>query len=53
MGDIGERAILDLAVLAIAFAQQVGRRRVAIGDLGYVHAYIICVLIGIARQLLQ
>jgi len=32
MRDVGQRALLDLAVLAIALAQQIGRRRIAIGD---------------------
>ena len=40
MGDIGERAILDSSILTIAFAGQIGRRRVAIGNLCHVHAYI-------------
>ena len=41
MGDVGERAILDPSVLAIAFAEQIGRRRVAIGNPCHVHVYII------------
>src|SRR5215469_5642148 len=41
MGDVGEGASLDFAVLAVGFAQEDGGRGVAIGDSGDVHAYII------------
>ena len=43
MGEIGQGAILDLPVLAIAFAQQIGRRRVSVGDRGDVHVDIILI----------
>ena len=39
MGEVGERACLDVCALAVAFAQQGGWRRGAIGDIGNVHAY--------------
>ena len=41
MGDIGEGASLDFAVLTVGFAQEDGGRGVAVGDGGDVHAYII------------
>ena len=41
MRDIGERASLDFAVLAIGFAKEDGGRGLAVGDGGHVHAYII------------
>src|SRR5208337_4528638 len=37
VGDIGERARLDLASLAIALTQQDGGRRIAVGNARYVH----------------
>jgi hypothetical protein len=37
IGDVGERARLDLAALAIAFAQQDGGRRIAVGNARDVH----------------
>jgi len=37
IGDVGERARLDLAAFAIALAQQDGRRRIAVGDARDVH----------------
>ena len=39
LGQIGQGAGFDLAVLAVAFAQQDSGRGVAVGDAGYVHAY--------------
>ena len=35
--DIGKRALLDLAVLAIGLAQQIGGRRAAVWDAIHVH----------------
>ena len=43
MGEIGHGSIPDLPVLAVTFAEQVGRRRVPVGDLGHVHVDIICI----------
>src|SRR5467141_3409230 len=37
IGQIGERALLDLVAVAIAFAQQDRRRRIAIGNALDVH----------------
>jgi hypothetical protein len=37
IGDVGERARLDLASLAIALAQEDSRRRIAVRDAGDVH----------------
>ena len=39
LGEIGEGASLDLAVLAIALAQQDSEGRAAVGDGGNVHDY--------------
>ena len=39
LGEIGEGASLDLAVLAIALAQQDSGGRAAVGDGGNVHDY--------------
>ncbi len=41
---VGQGAVLHLAVFAIAFAQQVGRWRVAIGDFSDVHADIVSII---------
>jgi hypothetical protein len=41
MGEVGEGARLDFAVLAIGFAQEDGGRGVAVRHCGHVHAYII------------
>src|SRR5215469_17570934 len=41
MGDVGEGASLDFAVLTVRLAQEDGGRGVAVGDGGDVHAYII------------
>ena len=45
LGDVGDGADIDLAVLAIAPADQLGRRRFAVGYPGDIHAYIITLLI--------
>lgn len=37
VGEVGERARLDLAALAIALTQQDGRRRIAVRDARDVH----------------
>jgi hypothetical protein len=37
LGEVGEGAVLDLAVLAVGFPQQEGRSGVAVRDLGDVH----------------
>ena len=44
MGDIGEGASLDFAILAIGFTEEDGWRRVAVGYGGDIHAYIIQVI---------
>src|ERR1700730_18639684 len=41
VGEVQERALLDLAGLAVALAQQDSRRRVAIGDRFDIHGNII------------
>ena len=41
MSDVGDGASLDFAIEAIGFAEEDGGRGVAIGDGGYIHAYII------------
>jgi hypothetical protein len=41
VGEVQERALLDLAGLAVALAQQDSRRRVAIGDRFDIHGKII------------
>ena len=41
MSDVGDGASLDFAVEAVGFAEEDGRRGVAIGNGGDVHAYII------------
>ena len=37
-GEVGEGAVLDFAILAETFAEEDGRRGVAIGDDGDIHA---------------
>ncbi len=39
--DVGDGAVLDLAVFAVRLAKEDGRRGGTIGDFRYVHAYII------------
>src|SRR5712671_2557821 len=41
VGEVQQRALLDLASLAVALAQQDGRRRVAIGDRFDIHGNVI------------
>ena len=41
MGEVGEGAVVDLAVEAEGFAEEDGGRGVAVGDGSHVHAYII------------
>jgi hypothetical protein len=41
MGDVGESAVVDLAVLAEALAEEDGGRGVAVGDYGDVHVDIV------------
>ena len=41
MGEIGEGAVVDFAVLAEALAEKDGGRGVAVGDDGHVHVDII------------
>ena len=43
MGDIGEGAVVDLAVESERLAEEDGGRGVAIGDGGHIHAYIISI----------
>jgi len=46
VGEVGEGAILDFAVLAEGFAQEEGGRGVAVGDGGDIHAFCISHTIG-------
>src|SRR6266403_369661 len=41
VGEVQQRALLDLASLAVALAQQDGRRRVAVGDVFDIHGNVI------------
>ena len=41
MGDVGEGAGLDLAILPVGLAKENGRRGIAVGHGGHVHAYIL------------
>jgi hypothetical protein len=41
MRDVSHGARLDFAVLAVGFAEEEGRGRIAVGHGGNVHAYII------------
>ena len=41
MGEVGEGAGLDFAVLAVGFAEEDGGRGVAVGNGGHIHAYMI------------
>ena len=45
LGKVGQGARPDLAILAIALAQENGRRRVPVRDGGDIHAYRMWVLI--------
>jgi len=49
MGEIGESAVEDLAVLAEGLAEEDGRRGVAVGDRGDVHAYTIQQIVRISK----
>jgi hypothetical protein len=50
MGDVGEGAVEDLAVEAEGFAEEDGRRGVAVGYGGDVHAYIISLYITYSKH---
>ena len=52
-GKVGESAVFHLAVFAIAFAQQVGRGRTAVGDFGDVHADKITTSLGHSKAILK
>jgi len=41
IGEVGEGAVSNFAILAKGLAQEDGRRGVAVGDGGHIHAYII------------
>jgi hypothetical protein len=45
MREVGQGTRFDLAVFAVGFAEEDGRRGVAIGHGGHVHAYIVSQLI--------
>ena len=47
MGEIGEGAFLDLAVLAIGLAEQGSGRRIAVGDCFDIHGYIIISVVSL------
>ena len=44
--EVGEGAVFDLAVFAIAFAEEVGGGRTTVGDLGDIHADIVRTMLG-------
>jgi len=50
VGEVQERALLDLASLAVALAQQDGRGRVAIGDGFDIHGNIIAMFPAYERK---
>jgi hypothetical protein len=50
MGEVGESAVVDLAVEAEGLAEEDGGRGVAVGDGGDVHVYIISSIIQYSKH---